>query len=990
MSLSTDSNFRSPVTSSQFTFNESDGTIKLKNGRKFTVEISSGDGFKNVSSKELVKLVTNLLDELGQQESFEYKDLSKTSITYDGITTDQKDKTERTYTVDTHKEKYEQITESAQKALTHLKTPVTPKRLSAKSESGIGEEPTDLTRSNLERSSSLVTDDLVQQTDSKASEPIIIDEDESASVDRQLEVTVQKIHPEDQESKVQESKVSETAKKIDQTVEFKAVEKASGSKRKRPEVGKAISKKWGQFLDWLSKNKWLSSKFETLGKRNPAHEIRDSRSAALLAATSQSDEKIDEESRLKFTSCILPLHDESDRKGSVFDHTALTIEQLDKIASEVTLIDGKVKIREQDGTYFVRAGHRVGKSKKRAKGTGTKKASQQAMQVMIKACDHQRWELDNKIKKNTGMCVILNQLDKAPTELSEWKGEKAKEWLEDAKNLSEILDARELKNFISAINEFKSNSSPEQEESKFKALMETKDELQTLLEKNEGALKKTLAKKINSKREEFQQQLETLRSIGTLLMTRSDWGKAVVEKSQETKEIATQFQNEMRITELDIRQLEKSLNPEKKARDDWMTETQFFDEIFSSEDSELREQFEMNYGWMMPSKEYIDLLNSRFQTNKQKLAQADPPIEESEQKKLEGEQSVILEMVANWISEDRIDPNEVDQIVVDDKSIRDVVTALSEEIKGNDAFSEIYERIDSALNTPKVEPDTSPIESKTNYQKQLAEVASGKISKKERKQLLKEMGNDIARITGNTYLKIKPSELTNLAWSKEKTQPSSPNLMEFISQFNNINNYLQLLILTKPGKEGTEVNNIKEQANMIKFLIDLQTQALEKGDLNTAMVINSALATSSVARLSGAWEKVNKGKNSKGEQLKLNEAHLSNEGSSKAQRQFMKDHPEGIPFVGIYLSDLTFSAETKKMTRQELLEEGGETVRSFNPLLLSQVSKITNNILSGQSGREYERPQRALSEEIEAVNSKASGDKALYDLSLKAQPRHKQ
>lgn len=93
--------FRSDLTSgtsgtfsSQFTFDASKGTITLQNGRTFAIEVTEGDKTKQVgaNNEELLTLVKDILEHVSHQQQFTFTDLSKTSITYEGVKTDQLDR----------------------------------------------------------------------------------------------------------------------------------------------------------------------------------------------------------------------------------------------------------------------------------------------------------------------------------------------------------------------------------------------------------------------------------------------------------------------------------------------------------------------------------------------------------------------------------------------------------------------------------------------------------------------------------------------------------------------------------------------------------------------------------------------------------------------------------------------------------------------------------------------------------------------------------
>ncbi|CCB90331.1 putative uncharacterized protein [Waddlia chondrophila 2032/99] len=128
MSYSFPTDFNSGAAAySQFTFDEKDGTIQLSNGRKYAVQI--GNSTLGLNNQDLIKMITDILDQVGLEKKINYIDLSQTTITHEGVKTNQKEEG-GIYKVETHDERYQKITEIAQNALSSLsKSPVTSSRI---------------------------------------------------------------------------------------------------------------------------------------------------------------------------------------------------------------------------------------------------------------------------------------------------------------------------------------------------------------------------------------------------------------------------------------------------------------------------------------------------------------------------------------------------------------------------------------------------------------------------------------------------------------------------------------------------------------------------------------------------------------------------------------------------------------------------------------------------------------------------------------------
>ncbi|WP_063124692.1 RasGEF domain-containing protein [Waddlia chondrophila] len=820
MSIDSSTGFDSgALTHSQFTFNEKDGTVKLAaSGKKYTVQIGGSTLDRN--NKELIKMITDILDQVGQQEEFEYKDLSQTTITDEGVKTDQKEEEPRTYKIETHDESYKKITEIAQKVLS--KPPVDSGRLVA--EEGKGQNVEDLTK-------------------------------QSGSSSGFLEVEFEVL---------ERGKLPETTEKV---VSFSPVPQTKREKLKQVKE---------RVLQFVSRSaNFLIEKFKKTDHKTktPSIEIELDK----IGKSDESDE-LDKEIGREFTKCPLSKNSETDE----FDHTTLSLKALEKIASETVNIDGKVKIRKEKKQSFIRAGHRIGKLKKRERGVGTGKKSLEAMKVVLKACQHHYSDVK---EQHTLYSSVLEKFVKMEIkeeyfDIDQWLSEIEKNVPEEIKKSQELQDLK------TALEEYKEK----------KDLSKIKD------------AKKNLEKQLKTKLNSLNQESQKIIRIVTSLTKLSTWGKAIMENYNQT-----------------LKPIISEIQPLKSPKDKWLKKEKFFNQVFNPEEEELRSNFEINYRWMMSSSEYIDLLKNRYQSNEKKLKDE----EILDKKNLEEEQKIILEI------KNKIEKKEVPAV-----------------------------------------SDVTPEDATQDFQADLAGVAAGKIKSKKREELLNKYLADITAFTSNTYLKILPSEFAKLAWSKSEKASTSPNLSKFSTQFNNLNQYFQYVILTVPdGKGGRKPSTIEEQARMIEFFIDLQTKAVKQGDLNTVAIINSALDSSSIFRLKKAWNDVPIKKIA---QQKRNASYTSPESSYKAAREFQEGHPGGIPFMGIFLQDLTFFNDGNKLYQ----EDDSEVV---NNDLIEKFSTTIKTALQGQQGRTMMRPKRNIEEEIKLASKQ--DDNTLYALSLQAQQR---
>ena len=169
---------------------------------------------------------------------------------------------------------------------------------------------------------------------------------------------------------------------------------------------------------------------------------------------------------------------------------------------------------------------------------------------------------------------------------------------------------------------------------------------------------------------------------------------------------------------------------------------------------------------------------------------------------------------------------------------------------------------------------------------------------------------------------------------------------------------------------------------MIAFLIDVQTKAIEQGDLNTAMAINSALNSTPIQRLKTAWSQEPASK--KLNQLKQNMTTLTNESSYAKLRKELENNPKAVPYLGMFLSDLTFWDDGNPWTKESDEES---TEKQLNVYKFNAISKIVDKVLIFQKSRERVAADHAINDEINAVNQTASDESKVYAISLRVQPR---
>eukprot|EP00026_Physarum_polycephalum_P003119 Phypoly_transcript_03128.p1 GENE.Phypoly_transcript_03128~~Phypoly_transcript_03128.p1 ORF type:complete len:830 (-),score=159.54 Phypoly_transcript_03128:70-2271(-) len=186
-----------------------------------------------------------------------------------------------------------------------------------------------------------------------------------------------------------------------------------------------------------------------------------------------------------------------------------------------------------------------------------------------------------------------------------------------------------------------------------------------------------------------------------------------------------------------------------------------------------------------------------------------------------------------------------------------------------------------------------------------------------------EIARQLTIIEYDMYREIAAKELLSLSWQKSDNKKRSPNLLRMIHRFNELNNWVQWQIVAEP--------NLKKRAATIKKMIKVTEELKKLGNFNAVFVFVSALHSASVNRLRKTWEEVPR---SSIKQLEEYDALTSPNGSFMAYREELHNaNPPCIPYVGVYLSDLTFIEEGN----QDFLENG--YINFFKRRMVAEVIK---------------------------------------------------
>uniref|UniRef100_A0A8C1MI69 Ras-specific guanine nucleotide-releasing factor RalGPS2-like n=1 Tax=Cyprinus carpio TaxID=7962 RepID=A0A8C1MI69_CYPCA len=235
-----------------------------------------------------------------------------------------------------------------------------------------------------------------------------------------------------------------------------------------------------------------------------------------------------------------------------------------------------------------------------------------------------------------------------------------------------------------------------------------------------------------------------------------------------------------------------------------------------------------------------------------------------------------------------------------------------------------------------------------------------------------EYAGQITLMDAPVFKAIQPEELSSCGWNKKEKHSSAPNAVAFTRRFNQVSFWVVREIL--------HAQTLKIRAEVLSLYIRTAKKLCDMNSLHAVMAVVSALQSAPIFRLNKTWALLSRKDKATFERL---EYLMSKEDNYKRLRDYISSQSmtSCIPYLGIYLSDLTYIDSAYPSTGSILENE--------------QRSNLMNNILriisDLQRSVEYDIPvlphvQKYLNSVryIEELQKFVEDDN--YKLSLKIEP----
>ncbi|KAJ6241713.1 ras guanine nucleotide exchange factor i-related [Anaeramoeba flamelloides] len=159
-----------------------------------------------------------------------------------------------------------------------------------------------------------------------------------------------------------------------------------------------------------------------------------------------------------------------------------------------------------------------------------------------------------------------------------------------------------------------------------------------------------------------------------------------------------------------------------------------------------------------------------------------------------------------------------------------------------------------------------------------------------------EIARQISIIDFGIFSKIRPAELLNCAWSKDKLKHRAKNVLKMTERFNAMSEWVATLII--------QPERVRQRAKVLKTFINIAKHLYQLKNFNSLISILSGINSSAVHRLSYSFAELAPKTTEIVDNLKT---LMSGKDNYKKYRELLKNAQlPCIPFLGFYQTDLTF------------------------------------------------------------------------------------
>jgi hypothetical protein len=163
-----------------------------------------------------------------------------------------------------------------------------------------------------------------------------------------------------------------------------------------------------------------------------------------------------------------------------------------------------------------------------------------------------------------------------------------------------------------------------------------------------------------------------------------------------------------------------------------------------------------------------------------------------------------------------------------------------------------------------------------------------------------QIARQLCLIDFNLYSAIRPSELIDTSWSKRSTRHRCANALAMIKRFNDVSEWVSTSIVSE--------EKIKDRVKLFVTFVKIAEKLRELCNFSCMLAITSGLTSSAVHRLLHTKKEVPKATLTTLYDLVQLMSPDSSYRNYRLALEELQMHPDrqAIPYLGVYLTDLTF------------------------------------------------------------------------------------
>jgi len=180
-----------------------------------------------------------------------------------------------------------------------------------------------------------------------------------------------------------------------------------------------------------------------------------------------------------------------------------------------------------------------------------------------------------------------------------------------------------------------------------------------------------------------------------------------------------------------------------------------------------------------------------------------------------------------------------------------------------------------------------------------------------------DIAQQLTLIEFDIYSQVKEMELLGQAWSSEKKSHISQNVSQLLQRANRTANWVSTCVLIQ--------SKVKDRTKILSKFMNIAKHLKELNNYNTLMGIIAGINTVAVSRLRHSFNGIRKNITENWEILMDIMGPMN--AFKKLRTTIEESGPTALPYIGMYLSDLTFMEDGNQ---NELIREGNPPIKLIN------------------------------------------------------------